>query len=559
MPTKPCSHCGQQIPGFASNCGYCGAAQTKAAGAESTVAAAAPTPAPTPSPLPVAEPAPIVAPLAPLPRVELRIAPDAVAVRTSEDSGAIVTVVQPVASAVAETSTEARTTLLDQAGLQPSAEAAPPNPPDATPAAVTTAETASGTPAAGVAEVAAPRLLPQGRLPNGKLQPGAGIPDRLLWIPFSTLGQQRSLRRLALVAGLGLVALWFVPWSIGGSNGVVMSWDLLSDDSGYVSAGLVALYPLLAGVFLTGLALVPGLPAGLWAGLLLVGGLVPLLSGPAVPQTAIAAALFSSVSLALCGMAFMAVGTAFAARKRETIAGRVLLGLGLLTVLLGFVVPQTHLENRPLIAALFRDFGEVPNRQVPAVLWGLLGFFASLMGAVGFVRPTSASDRAAPVTRGLSWFYAIYVVVTPGVLALGGAAPAPVGAAGRGVLGIAVAAAKGSLVEAAYLLFLIAGCLLLGDLVESGIARVVARSASRRRAAQRESVFRAPSPILAPVLAPAALSAPAPTVLAAAAGPAPPSVSVVERRLTDLKGLLERGLITQDEYSSKRVQILADL
>ena len=44
----------------------------------------------------------------------------------------------------------------------------------------------------------------------------------------------------------------------------------------------------------------------------------------------------------------------------------------------------------------------------------------------------------------------------------------------------------------------------------------------------------------------------------AAAAPAPQSASV-EARLAELKGLLERGLITPDEYRAKRSQILSEL
>ncbi|HEX7688584.1 MAG TPA: SHOCT domain-containing protein, partial [Burkholderiaceae bacterium] len=64
----------------------------------------------------------------------------------------------------------------------------------------------------------------------------------------------------------------------------------------------------------------------------------------------------------------------------------------------------------------------------------------------------------------------------------------------------------------------------------------------------------APAPVVAPpVVAPAAVAP------AHAASPAPAATPDAEQRLTTLKRLYEKGLITKSEYEKKRQEILKSL
>jgi hypothetical protein len=86
--------------------------------------------------------------------------------------------------------------------------------------------------------------------------------------------------------------------------------------------------------------------------------------------------------------------------------------------------------------------------------------------------------------------------------------------------------------------------------------------------------FKRPDWVVFPLVAPAvlvtpteepAVEAPAPSVAAPIAPgvshqrPAPPAKKSVEERLTILKGLKEKGLITEEEFKAKRQEILNDL
>jgi len=64
-----------------------------------------------------------------------------------------------------------------------------------------------------------------------------------------------------------------------------------------------------------------------------------------------------------------------------------------------------------------------------------------------------------------------------------------------------------------------------------------------------------PAPVAVPPVAPAAPAAPVP----AAAPPAPPAEQDAEQRLTKLKRLYEKGLITKSEYDKKRAEIIKGL
>ena len=64
-----------------------------------------------------------------------------------------------------------------------------------------------------------------------------------------------------------------------------------------------------------------------------------------------------------------------------------------------------------------------------------------------------------------------------------------------------------------------------------------------------------PAPVAVPPVAPPAPAAPAP----AAAPPAPPAEQDAEQRLTKLKRLYEKGLITKSEYDKKRTEIIKGL
>ena len=72
-------------------------------------------------------------------------------------------------------------------------------------------------------------------------------------------------------------------------------------------------------------------------------------------------------------------------------------------------------------------------------------------------------------------------------------------------------------------------------------------------------------PAAAPTLTPAAPPVAAPVVAAPAAPAAPivkpadPKADEIERRLTALKQLRDKGLITDDEYKQKRKDILQSL